>query len=107
MEAATKAREWSTQLARWWENEIHTAAVAKMIEEVGDALMGTSQGTVSAELQAAYPRFPWDFVRRIRVLLAHQYGQVNVTALRRTVERDLPRWITELQTMLRDDPASG
>lgn len=101
LEAARKARDWSDQLPRWWENEIHTAAIAKMVEEVGDALMSTSQGRVSDQTQAAFPRFPWDFVGRIRVVLAHQYGQVDVAALRRTVERDVPRWVTELENMVR------
>lgn len=52
--AATKARDWAVQLPEWWENEIHTAAIAKMVEEVADALASASQGMVSAELQAAY-----------------------------------------------------
>lgn len=99
--AATKARDWAAQPPSWWDDEMRTAAIAKMVEEIGDALMSTSQGTISEELQAASPKFPWDFVRRIRITLAHHYGQVNVGALRRTIEQDVPRWIVQLQEMLR------
>ena len=71
-------------------------AVVRNLEVIGEAVRH-----VPAAVAEQYPHIPWDEMRGMRNILAHEYAYVNVEIVWLTVQRSLPPLIEDLR-QLRD-----
>ena len=60
-------------------------AVIRNLEIIGEAVRH-----VPAHAQDAAPTVPWDLMRRMRNILAHDYERVSLKVVRDTIAVDLP-----------------
>ncbi len=80
------------------QNEEKIFAVEKAIEIMGEAVKN-----VPDSLKKSYPEIPWKSIAGMRDKLAHQYWQIDVEVIWKTVNNDLPilkRMILEILTEL-------
>ncbi|MCH7702513.1 MAG: DUF86 domain-containing protein [Planctomycetes bacterium] len=63
-------------------------------------LLGEAVKRLSPELQAAHPDIPWKPMAGMRDKLIHAYDEVDLQQVWRTVERDIPRLLTQLGPLL-------
>lgn len=81
---------------RWREDLKTIDAVAKRIEEAGEAL-----SRVSRETRAATPTIAWKAAIGMRTHLVHDYTNVDLDLVQVTVETDLPELIAAIEGVLR------
>lgn len=62
-------------------------------------IVGEAAGRVSAEFQAEHANIAWREMVALRNRLIHEYLQVNLTVVWRTVRDDLPRLIADLEPL--------
>ena len=67
------------------QNEEKIFAVEKAIEIMGEAVKN-----VPDSLKKSYPEIPWKSIAGMRDKLAHQYWQIDVEVIWKTVKNDLP-----------------
>ena len=67
------------------QNEEKIFAVEKAIEIMGEAVKN-----VPDSLKNSYPKVPWKNIAGMRDKLAHQYWQIDVEVIWKTVKNDLP-----------------
>lgn len=80
------------------QNDEKIFAVEKAIE-----IMGEAAKNVPDSLRKSYPEIPWKSIAGMRDKLAHQYWQIDVEVIWKTVKNDLPilkRMILEILTEL-------
>lgn len=77
-------------------------AVVRAVQLVGQAARG-----VSEELQAAHPEIPWREMIGMRNVVVHDYADVDMALVWKTVRHDLPGLIERLRTILDEDNASS
>ena len=80
------------------QNDEKIFAVEKAIEIMGEAVKN-----VPDSLKKSYPEIPWKSIAGMRDKLAHQYWQIDVEVIWKTVKNDLPivkRMILEILTEL-------
>ena len=70
-------------------------AVIRRIEIIGEAA-----GKISQEMIAAHPELPWREMKLMRNLLIHEYADVDIHEVWRTVKTDLPPLITALTELI-------
>ena len=75
-------------------DEILAAALIQKITIIGEAA-----GRVSTERQAELPDLPWREMIGMRNLVAHDCWQVDPAILWRTVTRDLPKLLKQLDAI--------
>ena len=81
------------------QNDEKIFAIEKAIEIMGEAVKN-----VPDSLRKSYPVIPWKNIAGMRDKLAHQYWQIDVEVIWKTVKNDLPivkkmilKILTELQ----------
>ncbi len=74
-------------------------AVAFNLLVIGEAATHTP-----AEVADAYPEIPWDKMRAIRNVIAHQYFDILPEILWRTAREDLPALVPALRRGLEQPP---
>ena len=67
-------------------------------------LVGQAARNVSSETQAALPELPWRQTIGMRNVVVHEYADVDLALVWRTVRDDMPRLIGQLRTLLGDEP---
>lgn len=76
-------------------DELRQDAVLRCLEIVGEAA-----GRISAELREERPDIAWREAVGMRNWLIHEYPQVDLTVVWRTVREDLPRLIADLEPLV-------
>ena len=69
----------------WQEDEKTVDAVIRNLEIIGGA-----SSHLPAEVQAHYEDVPWNMMKGIRNILAHEYFGVDLEIVWKTVKEDLP-----------------
>ena len=67
-------------------------AVLRRLEIIGEAA-----GGLSPETRALFPNLPFQGMRGMRNIIAHDYGEVDLDLVWKTATRDLPTLIATLQ----------
>jgi uncharacterized protein with HEPN domain len=70
-------------------------AVIRCLEVIGEAVK-----RLSDESQRKYPDIPWSAMARMRDLLIHAYGRVDLNEVWDTVQNDLPVLISRLERIV-------
>jgi uncharacterized protein with HEPN domain len=76
-------------------------AVVRAIQLVGQAARG-----VSGELQTAHPEIPWREMIGMRNVVVHDYADVDLALVWKTVRDDLPGLVERLNAILEEGGAS-
>ena len=63
-------------------------------------IIGEASANVPVEVQSRYSQIPWRLMSDMRNVVAHEYFQVNVERVWRTVQEDLPSLIPQLEELL-------
>lgn len=69
-------------------------------------VLGEAARRVSSSAKRAHPQVPWGSAVGMRNILVHEYGQVDVGEIVRTVRHDLPALIDSLESLLPPEPSS-
>ena len=69
-------------------------------------LIGQAARSVSAELQAAHAEIPWREMIGMRNVVVHDYADVDLALVWKTVREDLPGLIERLNAILEEGSAS-
>ena len=73
-------------------------AISRLVEIVGEAA-----SRVSAEARSAHAQVKWQAAAKMRNILAHDYGQVDVGILADTIHYSLPTLIAQVTKILEDE----
>jgi uncharacterized protein with HEPN domain len=79
------------------EDDKTTFAVTRAIEIIGEAAK-----KIPKDIQDSYSEIPWREIAGTRDKLIHEYFGVNLLVVWRTVYKDLPPLVEQLQTILKD-----
>ncbi len=63
-------------------------------------IMGEAASSIPPEIQTRYPEMPWAEMRGIRNVIVHEYFQVNLDILWRTIQETLPPLVLQLRELL-------
>lgn len=63
-------------------------------------IIGEAAERVSESFQVAHGHVPWRMMRRMRNILAHEYGQVDYAVVYRIVMSEVPALRVELEKLL-------
>lgn len=77
-------------------------AVIRRLELVGEAA-----NRVSSKTQSALGSIPWPKIVSMRNFLIHEYDEVDLHLVWRTVKNNLPRLVSELENSLKEDKSSS
>jgi len=69
-------------------------------------LIGQAARAVSRELQAAHPEIPWREMIGMRNVVVHDYADVDLALVWKTVREDLPGLVERLNAILEEGSAS-
>jgi uncharacterized protein with HEPN domain len=75
--------------ARFRLDTLRQDAVARNIEIIGEA--ATQLHNADPAYTEAHPEVPWEFMRRMRNIAAHEYWRVDLAIVWDTVKQDLPK----------------
>lgn len=64
------------------------------------SILGEAVSALSPEIQSRYPEIPWSQMRGIRNVVVHEYFQVNLDILWRTIQERLPPLMLQLRQLL-------
>lgn len=97
LQAAKEVREMTAghDLEKFLANRVLLRATERGVEIIGEAAR-----RVSTSFAAAHPEVAWRQIIGQRNILAHEYGQIDHELLFKTVARDIPALITQLETLL-------
>lgn len=70
-------------------------AIVRRFEIIGEAAARVSEGT-----RTQYPEIPWAVMKAMRNLLIHEYDSVDPAILWQTLQKDLPKLITQLSKIV-------
>jgi len=79
-------------------NQMMIDAVIRNFQVIGEAAR-----RVPATVQATHPGIPWSLMCGMRNVLVHDYDEVDLETLWRTVRDDLPALIEPLQKLVETD----
>ena len=79
-------------------NRMAQRAVLKSVEIVGEAA-----SRIGSETRAAHPEIPWAGIVGLRNRLVHEYSNVNLRRVWEVVQRDIPRLIPQLESLVPPD----
>ncbi|BAM01443.1 hypothetical protein CLDAP_34030 [Caldilinea aerophila DSM 14535 = NBRC 104270] len=95
--AAREAREFSEGLT--WEafqrSSLHQHAIAKTLENIGEAAR-----KVSDETRAAHPEIPWPQIIGLRHRIAHDYFRLDLVRMWEIVQHDVPALIEMIKPLV-------
>jgi len=63
-------------------------------------VLGEASNHVPAEIKARYPALPWEDMRDMRNIVAHEYFRVDWEVVWSTVQEDIPSLIAQLNEIL-------
>ena len=94
--AAREARKFATNLhfEEFQHDRKTQLAILKSIEIVGEAA-----SRVSAVCKETYPEIPWSQIIGMRYRLVHVYFEFNLERVWETVQQDVPRLISQLESL--------
>ena len=75
-------------------NRMAQPAILKAVEIVGEAA-----SRISADLMDAHPEIPWPGIVGMRNRLVHGYFDINLERVWETVQRDIPRLVSQLEPL--------
>ncbi len=95
--AAEEAREFSQGITweEFRESSLHQHAIAKALENIGEAARKVSQ-----ETRAAHAAIPWEQIIALRHRIAHDYFQLDLVRIWDIVQREVPTLIEMLQPLV-------
>jgi len=95
--AARDAQEFSAELTweEFRESSLHQYAIAKALENIGEAAR-----KISPETQAAHPEIPWRDIIALRHRIAHDYFHLDLVRIWEIVQRDIPALIRLLEPLV-------
>lgn len=64
------------------------------------AVIGEAARRMPAHVVAAHPEIAWAGMRGMRNLIVHEYEQIGLEIVWRTIDEDLPRLIEQLRAIL-------
>ncbi len=76
-------------------NRMAQLAILKAVETVGEAA-----SRIGTETRDAHPEIPWGDIVGMRNRLVHEYFNVNLARVWEAVERDIPRLIPQLESLV-------
>ena len=76
-------------------NRMAQLAILKAVEIVGEAA-----SRIGAETREAHPEIPWADIVGMRNRLVHEYSNVNLARVWEAVERDIPRLVPQLESLV-------
>lgn len=95
--AAREAREFSEGIS--WEqfqnSSLHQHAIAKALENVGEAAR-----KISDETKAAHTEISWSPIVSLRHRIAHDYFRLDLVKMWEIVSKDIPALITALEALV-------
>lgn len=74
------------------------------------SIMGEAAANIPPEIQTRYPEIPWAEMRGIRNVVVHEYFQVNLDILWRTIQQRLTPLMLQLHELLEriaEEPPTG
>lgn len=77
------------------QSHLHQYAIAKAIENIGEAA-----GKVSAETRNAHPDIPWSQIVAVRNRIAHEYFRLDLLKVWEIVENDIPALIAAIEPLV-------
>lgn len=97
--AARKIRRFAERASKdaFQADELAQMGLIHLIQIVGEAARG-----VSAEFRASHPEIPWQEVIGMRHRLVHDYLNVDLGRVWKTVEEDIPQLIRQLEKFVED-----
>ncbi|MEJ5375056.1 MAG: DUF86 domain-containing protein [bacterium] len=95
--AARDALEFSRDLTweQFQESSLHQHAIAKALENIGEAAR-----KISAETRAAHPEIPWAQVIALRNRIAHDYFHLNLAGIWDIIQREVPELIALIEPLV-------
>ena len=95
--AAREARGFAANLtfSDFERHRMAQLAILKSIEVVGEAASRVSVGCVKS-----HPEIPWSGIVGMRNRLVHGYFNVNLDRVWETVQKDIPRLILQLESLI-------
>ena len=95
--AARLCREFSQDLT--WEefqrSPLHQHAIAKALENIGEAAL-----KISDETKAAHPEIPWPQIISMRHRIAHDYFRLDLLRVWEIVQNDVPALIVMVEPLV-------
>ena len=95
--AAREAREFGEGLT--WEefqrSSLHQHAIAKALENIGEAAR-----QLSDETKAAHPEIPWPQIIGLRHRIAHDYFHLDLVRMWEIVQHDVPALIGMIEPLV-------
>jgi uncharacterized protein with HEPN domain len=67
-------------------------------------ILGEASRKVGAQFRADHPEIPWRQMNDLRNVLIHNYDVAEAELIWGVVEREIPRVLTELSNLLRQNP---
>ncbi|OGL59247.1 MAG: hypothetical protein A3J27_01300 [Candidatus Tectomicrobia bacterium RIFCSPLOWO2_12_FULL_69_37] len=98
--AARKVRHYAERHSKeaFRSDELMRMGIIHLIQIIGEAARG-----VSAGFQDSHPEIPWQEVVGMRHRLVHDYLNVDIERVWKTVEEDIPRLIGQLEILVKDE----
>ncbi|WP_423928426.1 DUF86 domain-containing protein [Candidatus Palauibacter sp.] len=95
--AARDAEEFASGLSfrQFEQDRLRQHAILKAIEIIGEAAAG-----VSAEAREQHPEIPWREIIGMRNRLVHAYFEVDAERVWETVQRDIPKLISDIAPLV-------
>ena len=66
-------------------------------------IVGEASVHIPDSIQSRYPQIPWRSMRGMRNVMVHEYFQVNLDRMWRTIDEDLPSVVPMLETLLQQE----
>jgi len=66
-------------------------------------VIGEASANVPAELQSRYSNIPWRLMQDMRNVMAHEYFQINIERVWKTIEDDLQSLVPLLHQLLEQE----
>lgn len=95
--AAREAREFSKGVTwdAYRQSSLHQHAIAKALENIGEAARKVSQQT-----RSAHPEIPWEQIIGLRHRIAHDYFHLDLVRMWDIVQREVPVLIEKLDSLV-------
>ena len=63
-------------------------------------IIGEAAINIPTEIQARYPNIPWRVMANMRNVMAHEYFQINLNIVWRTIKNNLPSVLLQLRELI-------
>ena len=99
LEAIAQIEKYATQgKEEFQQNELIQVWIVHHLQIIGEASSSLSQ-----ELTTKYPRVPWAEIVAFRNILVHEYFRVDLKAVWKIIERDLPDLKNQVEKILENE----